>query len=170
MNFLNKLSILNFSLLVLITVSCSKKISNSENKTSSEKIIPLAKPIYSDPTKAMSNEQLYQFDSLFNVSYSNKLHDWKTRFEASLNCEIVFHTARDGYALCINFINFKDSSILKMNIDTIIESISDNEFEKIEKPLNYIHTRRIMNWKDSNKYNLRFSGSTYQQYQFRAVD
>ena len=88
----------------------------------------------------------------------------------ALGQEIIFHTARDGHALCINFINFNDTSVYSMNLDGVIEDISEEEFTSIEKPLKFIYTRRIMNWKEAEKFDLRFSGITYQQYQFRTEE
>lgn len=119
-----------------------------------------------DPTKSMSNEELRNFDSLFNVKYSEFFNEWKSKYEDSLNCEIIFHTARDGYALCINFINFSDSTFLDANLDGIISNISDDEFKKIEAPMRFIHTRRIMEWPTESLYELRFSGALYQHYEF----
>ena len=133
MNFLKILSIFILSVLILTNISCSEKTEIKKSIPVPEKTIQSEKSVFVDPTKSMSNAELNEFDSLFNILYSNKLNAWKTKQENNLNCEIVFHTARDGHALCINFINFTDTSVLNMNLDTIIESISDNEFEQIEK-------------------------------------
>ena len=164
MTYLIKYLALSASLLSIIMISCSeqKEIPKPEAGT--------VKKTFSDPTKSMSNLELQNYDSIFNKTYSAKLYNWKAKYQDSLNCEIIFHTARDGYALCINFINFNDTSVYSMNLDGIIEDISEEEFTSIEKPLKFIYTRRIMNWKEAEKFDLRFSGITYQQYQFRTEE
>lgn len=161
MTYFIKCLALSASLSSIVIMSCSEQ---------KEKPKPQAKTIkktFSDPTKYMKNLELHNYDSIFNETYSAKLRNWKTKYQDSLNCEIIFHTARDGYALCINFINFKDTSVYSMNLDGAIEDISEEEFTSIEKPLKFIHTRRIMNWTEVDKFDLRFSGISYQQYQFR---
>ncbi len=171
MNYLNKLLILSLSVLSLSIISCSgQKKTPKPIASPVEPVIEVAEKTYVDPTKSMKNSELQNYDSLFNSTYSSKLNNWKTKYQDSLNCEIVFHTARDGYALCINFINFKDSAVYSMNLDAAIESFTDEELSKIEIPINYIHTRRIMNWEAADKFDLRFSGATYQQYQFRSEE
>jgi hypothetical protein len=169
MNYLKKLLILSLSALSFLIISCAEEKKEAEFPTTPVKeSVKVVKKNFVDPTKSMSNVQLQSYDSLFNATYSRKLNIWKTKYQDSLNCEIVFHTARDGYALSINFINFSDSTIFDLNLDTAIEDISEEEFSSIEKPLNYIQTRRIMNWEVADKYDLRFSGAAYQQYQFRS--
>lgn len=171
MNYLNKLLILSISAFSLVIISCSEQKEKEVIVPAPTKQVPeIVKKAFIDPTKSMSNSELQQYDSLFNITYSAKLNTWKTKYQDSLNCEIIFHTARDGYALCINFINFNDSSVYNLNLDGAIEDISEEEFTSIEKPLNYIHTRRIMNWEVADKYDLRFSGVAYQQYQFRSEE
>lgn len=163
----SKLNIYTFLLLTLLVTSCKQ-----EPSIPKEQINVTPKKTYSasnmsDPTKTMNDKQLLEYDSLFNESYSVRLNKWKKQQEKNFDCEIVFHTANEGQALCINFINFQDSAVLNFNLDPIIEKISEQEFELIEKPINYIYTRRIMNWQEHSKYELRFSGADYQQYQFR---
>ena len=164
MNYLTKNLALSAILLSTIIIPCSAQKENEKPITKAIK-----KP-FSDPTKSMSNLELQKYDSIFNETYSTKLHKWKTKYEDSLNCEIIFHTAGNGYALCINFINFKDSSIYYMNLDGAIEDISEEEFTSIEKPIKFIFTRRLMNWKEAEKFDLRFSGVSYQQYEFRTEE
>lgn len=162
----------SLQLFILIIVSffsfaCSESKTPEANQNETTSSQPAQKKTgFSDPTKSMSNSELQEYDSLFNESYQSKLGSWVRHYSDSLKCEIVFHTARDGKALCINFINFPDSSTLKLDMDPVIFSISDAQFELIEAPMTYIHTRRIMSWPRASKYDLRFSGYPYQQYEF----
>jgi hypothetical protein len=169
MNYLNKLLIICLSILLITIISCSEhKIEKKNLSTPPKEANKVVENIFVDPTKSLSNEELRNYDSLFNATYSEKLNRWKNKYEDSLNCEIVFHTARDGNALCINFINFTDTAIYSLNLDDAIYDISETELSLIEVPLNYIHTRRIMTWEATEKYDLRFSGADYQQYQLRS--
>lgn len=163
MNQLYFLQKLFFILVLFVAVSCGENLSQDP---SPKNTAPKQNIGFSDPTKSMSNIELQAFDSLFNESYQNRLRTWTQYCEDSLNCKIIYHTARDGYALCINFINFKDSSILEMNLDPFIDIIPDVEFSLIEKPMRFIHTRRIMNWPIDSLYDIRFSGYPYQHYEF----
>jgi hypothetical protein len=171
MNYLNKLLFLCLSVLSLSIISCSgQKKTPKPIVPEVEPVIEVVKKAFVDPTRSMNNKELQNYDSLFNTTYSIKLNNWKKKYQDSLNCEIVFHSARDGYALCINFINFNDSAVYSMNLDGAIEDFTDEEFSSIEMPINYIHTRRIINWEAADKFNLRFCGATYQQYQFRSEE
>jgi hypothetical protein len=111
---------------------------------------------YVDPIETMTKEEIYEYDSLFNFNFTNKFQPWHSKIEDSLDCKIVYHSDRGGYAFAINFLNISDSTISDENLDKLIRDIPNYLFSNLDSQVVFIYSYKRINFNLSGQYKLRY--------------